>query len=198
MTKLVLASQSVIRLELLRNAGLEVRAVRSQVDEADIKVRCRDAGESTERASVSLALAKSRDVSSDEPSAFVVGADQILDFEGDWLDKPRDRADAEDQLRRLSDHTHRLVTGVCLVKSDEEVWRHCEVATLSMVALDEPAIDRYLDAIGANAYTSVGAYQIEGRGIRLFKYISGDHFSILGLPLVPLIHALRTRGFSIP
>ncbi len=194
----MLASRSAIRLELLRNAGLGVRAVRPQVDEAAIKARCRDAGASAEQASVSLALAKSRDVSSVEPNALVVGADQILDFEGDWLDKPRDRADAEEQLRRLSDRTHRLVTGICLVRSDEEVWRYCEAATLSMVALDESAIDRYLNSIGANAYDSVGAYQIEKRGIGLFKNISGDHFSILGLPLVPLIRVLRTYGFSIP
>ena len=198
MTNLILASQSAIRLELLRNAGLKVRAVQPQVDETAIKARCRDAGNSTEQASVLLALAKSRGVSSNEPNALVVGADQILDFEGDWLDKPRNRADAEDQLRRLSDHTHRLVTGICLVRSEEEVWRHSEAATLSMVALDEPAIDRYLDAVGDNAYDSVGAYQIERHGIGLFRYISGDHFSILGLPLLPLIHALRARGFSIP
>ena len=88
MTNLILASQSAIRLELLRNAGLKVRAVQPQVDETAIKARCRDAGNSTEQASVLLALAKSRGVSSNEPNALVVGADQILDFEGDWLDKP--------------------------------------------------------------------------------------------------------------
>ena len=198
MISLILASRSAIRLEILRNAGLEVRAVQPQVDEASIKARCREAGDSTEQASVSLALAKSRNVSSDEPSALVVGADQILDFEGDWLDKPRDRADAKDQLRRLAGHTHRLVTGICLVRSDEEMWRYSETADLSMVALDDATIDRYLDAISDNAYTSVGAYQIESRGIGLFRHISGDHFSILGLPLSPLIHVLRTHGFSIP
>ena len=197
MSGLVLASRSRVRLEILRAAGLAVRAVAADVDEEGIRDACRAGGEGAEAAALALALAKARKVAEGAP-ALVVGADQILDCRGAWFGKPRDRADAADQLRALSGRTHRLVTGVSLMGREGEVWHHCDVATMSMVALDEGAIARYLDAAGDAALESVGAYQIEGRGIGLFDRVEGDYFAILGLPLVPLIGALRRRGLTIP
>lgn len=197
MSELVLASRSRVRLEILRAAGLAVRAVAADVDEEGIRDACRAGGEGAEAAALALALAKARKVAEGAP-ALVVGADQILDCRGAWFGKPRDRADAADQLRALSGRTHRLVTGVSLMGREGEVWHHCDVATMSMVALDEGAIARYLDAAGDAALESVGAYQIEGRGIGLFDRLEGDYFAILGLPLVPLIGALRRRGLTIP
>ena len=151
-----------------------------------------------EAAAVALARAKARTVAAGGAAALVVGADQILDCEGMWFGKPQDRADAAGQLRRLSGRTHRLVTGVSLMGRESEVWHHCDIATMSMVALDEGAIARYLDAAGEAALESVGAYQVEGRGIGLFDRVEGDYFAILGLPLVPLVGALRRHGLTIP
>lgn len=196
-SELVLASRSRARLEILRAAGLAVRAVAADVDEERIRDACRAGGEGAEAAALALARAKARKVADGAP-ALVIGADQILDCRGAWFGKPRDRADAAGQLRRLSGRTHRLVTGVSLMGREGEVWHHCDIATMSMVALDEDAIARYLDAAGDAALESVGAYQIEGPGIGLFDRVEGDYFAILGLPLVPLIGALRRRGLTIP
>lgn len=198
MSELVLASRSRARLEILRAAGLAVRAVAADVDEEAIRDACRADGEGAEAAALALARAKARKVAAVGAAALVVGADQILDCRGAWFGKPRDRADAAGQLRRLSGRAHRLVTGVSLMGREGEVWHHCDIATMSMVALDEGAIARYLDAAGDAALESVGAYQIEGRGIGLFDRVEGDYFAILGLPLVPLIGALRRRGLTIP
>ena len=175
-----------------------VRVVPPNVDEAVIKAACRTAGDSSKQTALTLARAKSHDVVGIAPTSVVIGADQILDLDGVWLDKPRDRVDAADQLRRLANRTHRLVTGVSLVQQDRETWNYCDIATLSMMALDEATIERYLDAIGDAAYESVGAYQIERQGIGLFERIDGDFFTILGLPLLPLIGALRAHGLLIP
>ena len=197
-SELILASQSRVRLGMLRAAGMAVRAVGSGVDEAAVKAACRAAGEDAEAAALELARAKSRSIAGRVPSSLVIGADQILDCDGQWFDKPRDRFDAADQLRRLGGRTHRLVTSANMLRDGREVWSCCDTATLSMVALNDPAIGRYLDAVGEAAFDSVGAYQIEGRGIGLFDRIEGDYFAILGLPLVPLIAALRSQGLTIP
>ena len=194
----VLASGSAIRRELLMHAGIDSRAVPSNIDETPIKVFCRENFLTTQQTALKLAHAKALDVASREPDAFVIGADQILDCEGQWLDKPLDRRDAEDQLRALNNRTHQLVTAVCIFQNSDELWSHCEVAALSMVSLDEASIARYLDGAGEAAFQSVGAYQVEGHGIRLFNRIDGDFFSILGLPLVPLLRELRTLGDAIP
>lgn len=197
MSELVLASRSRVRLAILRAAGLAVHAVAADVDEGKIRAACRVGAEGPEAAAVALARAKARTVAA-RHAALVVGADQILDCDGVWFGKPRDRADAADQLRRLSGRTHRLVTGVSLMGRGHEIWHHCDIATMSMVALDEGAIARYLDAAGESALESVGAYQVEGRGIGLFDRVEGDYFAILGLPLVPLVGALRRHGLTIP
>jgi len=197
-SELVLASRSRARLAILRAAGLPVRAVAADVDEESIRAACRAGGEGAEATALALARAKARKVAAGGTSALVVGADQILDCEGVWFGKPRDRVDAADQLRRLCGRTHRLVTGISLMGQAHEIWHHCEIATMSMVALDEGAVARYLDAAGEAALESVGAYQVEGPGIGLFDRVEGDYFSILGLPLVPLVGALRRHGLTIP
>ena len=198
MTELVLASRSPIRLAMLERAGLTCRAIGSGIDEAPIKARCREDAVATEDAALALARAKAQDVAPGVAEAIVVGADQILDVGGVWLGKPSDHEEAAAQLRQLSGRSHRLVTAVCMVRHGDDVWNHCDVATLQMTPLDERSIADYLVAIGETACESVGAYQIEGYGIRLFDHIEGDFFSILGLPLVPLLGALRLHGETIP
>ena len=194
MTELVLASRSSIRREMLERAGLISRAVPSNVDEDSIKAICRKEELDTRATAEQLARSKALDVAQAEPQALVIGADQILEFGEAWLGKPRNRADAAAQLHQLSGQSHRLVTAVSLIAGKTETWRHCSIATLTMTKLDDRGIEQYLDLIGDAAYEAVGAYQVEGRGIRLFDRIDGDFFSILGLPLLPLLRELRARG----
>ena len=194
MIDIVLASRSSIRRELLERAGIPNRAIPANVDEDAIKATCRSQALDVQTTALQLARSKALDIAHAEPGALVVGADQILDLDGDWLGKPRDRADAADQLRRLGGRSHHLVTAVSLVSDDSELWRHCDVATLTMTPLDAPQIEYYLDTVGESVFDAVGAYHVEGRGIRLFDHIDGDFFSILGLPLLPLLGELRARG----
>ena len=194
MIDIVLASRSSIRRELLERAGIPNRAIPANVDEDAIKATCRSQALDVQTTALQLARSKALDIAHAEPGALVVGVDQILDLDGDWLGKPRDRADAADQLRRLGGRSHHLVTAVSLVSDDSELWRHCDVATLTMTPLDAPQIEYYLDTVGESVFDAVGAYHVEGRGIRLFDHIDGDFFSILGLPLLPLLGELRARG----
>ena len=194
MTELVLASRSPIRLALLKKAGLTCRAITSEIDETPIKAACRSDNDSTEVTALKLAQAKAQDVAKSQNDTIVIGADQILDVDGTWLGKPTDFTDAARQLRLLSNRAHRLVTAISMFRNQDEIWNHCAVAHLRMIALDERAIQNYLDAIGELACQSVGAYQIEGLGVRLFEWVDGDYFSILGLPLLPLLSALRSHG----
>ena len=194
MIDIVLASRSSIRRELLERAGIPNRAIPANVDEDAIKATCRRQALDVQTTALQLARSKALDIAHAEPGALVVGADQILDLDGDWLGKPRDRTNAADQLRRLGGRSHYLVTAVSLVSDDSELWRHCDVATLTMTPLDAPQIEYYLDTVGESVFDAVGAYHVEGRGIRLFDHIDGDFFSILGLPLLPLLGELRARG----
>ena len=194
MIDIVLASRSSIRRELLERAGIPSRAIPANVDEDAIKATCRSQALDVQTTALQLARSKALDIAHAEPGALVVGTDQILDLDGDWLGKPRDRADAADQLRRLGGRSHHLVTAISLVSDDSELWRHCDVATLTMTPLDVPQIEHYLDTVGESVFDAVGAYHVEGRGITLFDHIDGDFFSILGLPLLPLLGELRARG----
>jgi septum formation protein len=196
-TNLVLASRSSIRRDLLARAGITCRTLPSNVNEDTIKTACREKAFDTQATALELARSKALDVAQLEPHSLVIGADQILDIDNDWLGKPKNREDAMGQLRRLSGRSHRLVTAVSLVRlvsGKAEIWRHCNIATLTMTRLDDRRIEHYLDDIGETAFEAVGAYHVEGRGIRLFDHIDGDFFSILGLPLVPLLRELRARG----
>lgn len=191
---LVLASASPARHAILQNAGLSFEAVPARIDERAAEEPLVKTGAPPEDVGLALAMAKAASVSETRPGALVVGADQVLAFEGRPFSKPKDMEDARRQLLRLSGRTHELHSAVACARDGDVVWQHVETARLTMRPLGPGDVGRYLAAAGDAALESVGAYQIEGRGIQLFDRIDGDYFAILGLPLLPLLKYLRAEG----
>ena len=189
---LILASTSSTRIALLRNAGVPFEAVSPGVDERALELPLLAAGVTPTEIALALARAKAQAITT--PGALVLGGDQVLDLDGERFVKPADRADAAQQIARLAGKTHRLRTAVVLASGGDIVWEFVSTASLTMRPLSEAAIERYLDEAGGSALWSVGAYLLEGVGIQLFSAIDGDYFSILGLPLLPLLEILRQRG----
>ena len=201
--KLVLASASSSRRRLLEAAGLEIECLAAAVDETDVKLALKAENAGAVQVAETLAELKARRVS-DRLSGglsggggsgpFVIGADQMLDCEGQWFDKPVDLQAARRQLLALSGRSHTLETSVCVVRDGGRIWHHNASARLTLRPLSDDFVDRYLSLVGKAALTSVGAYQLEGPGIQLFQQVQGDFFTILGLPLLPLLTFLRANG----
>jgi septum formation protein len=191
---LILASGSRSRRALLENAGLTLDVVPADLDERAAEEPLLKAGATPEDIALALAMGKATMVSEAHPGALVIGADQMLELEGERLNKPEDMEAARRQLLRLSGKTHTLHSAVCCARGRGIVWQHAEPAYMTMRKLTPQFIGRYLAAVGPEALTSVGAYQVEGRGIQLFEKIDGDFFAILGLPLLPLLGFLRSEG----
>jgi septum formation protein len=193
---LILASGSPYRRKMLEAAELSFRVIPPDVDEAALKGRLavrtpRPAPADVARA---LASAKAEAVSARHPDAIVVGADQVLALDDEVFDKPGDLAGARRQLERLRGKTHRLISAVALAQGGKLVWTHLGEAVLTMRPFSPEFLDRYLSEAGIGICQIVGAYEIEGMGIQLFDRVEGDHFTIIGLPLVPLLAELRARG----
>lgn len=192
--RVVLASASAIRAELLQRAGVAVTRDPANLDEAQIRRSFRRDGADAGRCAEELARAKAIRVFSRHPDALVIGADQILDCGGTWFDKPRDRAEARAQLMALRAKSHMLATAVVVVQLGAVVWRHVERPLLAMRDFSEQFLDDYLTGLGEDVLTVVGGYRLEERGVQLFSRIEGDYFAILGLPLLPLLGFLRGCG----
>ncbi|MET1416264.1 Maf family protein [Roseibium sp. HPY-6] len=188
---LVLASGSKIRAELMKNAGLAIEVDRSDVDERAVEAPLLEAGFPPEDLASVLAEAKANDVSGRRKGDLVVGADQILAFEGKRRTKPENMEAARRQLLSFSGKTHELHSAVVISQNGETVWRQVSTARLKMRVLTPEFIGHYLAAAGDDVLSSVGAYQLEGLGVQLFENIEGDYFTILGLPLLPLLAQLR-------
>ncbi|MGX4768362.1 Maf family nucleotide pyrophosphatase [Bradyrhizobium guangdongense] len=186
---LILASQSSARKMLLRNAGLEFEAVTADIDERGIQAA---SGLSNPREiGLLLAREKAKAVSANRPGSYVIGADQTLALGDRLFNKPAGRAVALAQLRDLAGRTHELNSAVALAHDGKIVFEDVSIASMTMRQMSEAELSAYLDAAGDAVATSVGAYQLEGLGIHLFERIEGDHFTILGLPLLPLLAFLR-------
>lgn len=182
-------------MRLLYAAGVEFIQAEALVDEADMRLSLHAADVPVEDAAVALAELKATQVATWAPDdAIVIGADQLLEIEGEWLEKPVSLETARRQLKRLSGRRHRLVSGVAAFRGGSRVWHHVDVAELWLRQLSDEAIARYLAAAGDDVMGCVGAYQLEGLGAQLMARIEGDYFTILGLPLLPLLQMLRDQG----
>ncbi len=191
---IVLASASATRRAMLDRAGLAVEIDPPRTDEDEIKRSMRASGFDAAATAEALAEQKARSVARRHAGALVVGADQILECDGQSFDKPGDLDTARDQLRALAARRHDLVSAACIVRDGERLWHAVDRARLWMRPLGEAFIERYLRAVGADALAGPGGYRIEGPGIHLFERIEGDHFTILGLPMLALFEFLRSRG----
>ena len=185
--KVVLVSASQSRSALLRNAGIVFEQDAAVVDEGVVKESFRNRNETAAHAAKALAALKAQRVSKRHPGTLIIGADQMLQCRGIWFDKPRDLDHARDHLRTLRGKTHELLSAVCVVRDGDCLWSHFESAHLTMRAFSNAFLDEYLAATGDVVCTSVGAYHLEGQGAQLFSRIEGDYFTILGLPLLPLL-----------
>lgn len=192
--KLILASGSPFRKAMLVNAGVDVEAVPADIDERALEAPLQDSGVSPEDVALVLAEAKATEVSERRPGALVLGCDQTLSLGDEVFHKPADREGARRHLLALSGKTHQLNSAAVLVRDGKVLWRHVGIASMTMRKLDPAFVGRHLARVGAKALGSVGAYQIEGEGIQLFEKIEGDHFTIVGLPLLPLLAELRDLG----
>jgi septum formation protein len=188
---LILASQSAARQALLANAGIAFEAIPAEIDERAIQ--CASGLSSPGEIAALLAREKAVSVSLRYPGQFVVGADQTLALDERLFSKPAGRRPAAEQLRALAGRTHELHSAVVVAHDGETLFADATIARMTMRPLDDAAISAYLDAAGEAVITSVGAYQLEGLGIHLFERIEGDHFTILGLPLLPLLKFLRSE-----
>ncbi|MBI4968791.1 MAG: septum formation protein Maf [Rhodospirillales bacterium] len=189
---LVLASASSARQAMLAGAGLDFTIDPAHCDEGAIKESRK--GQPALAIAQALAEAKALAVGRRHPESWVIGADQILECDGTLYDKPRDLAAARRQLQDLRGRTHELVSAVALARQGRIDWTACDRARLTLRDFPDAELDAYLERVGVTALASVGAYRIEGPAIRLFERIEGDHFTILGLPLLALLAALRQRG----
>jgi len=188
----VLASISMSRRLLLEGAGIDFTAVAPGVDEAAVKAEFANA----DAASLATVLAdrKALAVSTRTPGALVIGGDSTLACEGRLFDKPVDLAAAREQLRSLRGRVHELLSAVSVARDGVVAWRHVASAQLTMRSFSDDFLTRYAAISGDALTTSVGAYRLEGLGAQLFERIEGDYFTILGLPLLPLLGWLRTAG----
>lgn len=193
-SRILLASASRFRKALLDNAGIAVEAVPAEIDERAVEEAVDRTGVTPADIAQILAEAKATEVSERYPDAWVVGSDQVLSLDGELLHKAADMGEARRRLLKLSGHTHVLDTGVVLARAGKAVWRHVSTARMTMRPLTPEFVGRYLSQAGSGVLASVGAYQIEGPGIQLFERIEGDHFTIVGLPMLPLLEALRAHG----
>jgi septum formation protein len=192
---LILASQSPARQALLANAGIAFEAIPAEIDERAVQLA--SALSAPGEIAGLLARDKAIFVSAKHPDRFVVGADQTLILGERLFSKPSGRAQAAEQLRTLAGQSHELHSAVAVARDGEVLFENVSIARMTMRPLDDNAISAYLDAAGAAVTTSVGAYQLEGLGIHLFERIEGDYFTILGLPLLPLLKFLRSERLLV-
>ena len=182
---------------MLAAAGIDAIIDPPNIDEGMIKKDCKARGLSAAATADALAVAKAAAIAARHPGCIVLGADQMLECDGEWFDKPSDRAAAIAQIGRLSGKLHTLFSATAAMRDGEVTWRSLEMADLTVRPLSAAFIESYVDRIGDALLSSVGGYQMEGLGIQLFSKIVGEHSTILGMPLLPLLEFLRGEGVIV-
>lgn len=193
---LVLASKSSVRRALLEAAGVEVEIEPAKIDERAVEAS-KAASASASKVALLLAREKALEVSARKSKSIVLGADQTLALGERRFSKPASAFAAREQLKALAGKTHELHTAAALARGGDIVFETVAAARLTMRPLSESFLDAYLAAAGSRVSSSVGAYQLEGLGVHLFEHIEGDHFTILGLPLLPLLAYFRSAGLVV-
>lgn len=192
--KLILASNSAARRQMLGNAGYRFEAIVANIDERSLKTAHLDAGLPVDDLALVLANAKAKAVSTDHPADLVIGSDQVLICDGKVFTKVNDLSQAAHQLAELQGKKHVLMSAVACWQKNQPAFQISETAAMTMYRLTAKEIDRYLADTGSSILGSVGCYQIEGKGIRLFEDIQGSHFTIMGMPLIPLVKFLASQS----
>jgi len=192
--KFVLASASASRARILSGAKVPFAAVPADIDESSLKATLLEQNKTIQEVALALAQAKAIHVSKLRPDDLILGADQVLEFGDELLSKCADLAAARDLLRRLRGRRHRLISALALAKAGKVIWTHSEAADLTMRPFSDAFLDAYLLAEGSAVLDGVGCYRLETMGAQLFERVEGDYFSILGLPLQPLLAELRLKG----
>ncbi len=190
---IILASGSKIRLKILTDAGIRVIADPAAVDEDEVKASFQADGAPVMDAAIALAELKARRVSQRHPGLLVIGADQMLECDGAWFDKPKDEPGLRRQLMALRGKTHRLISACVAMRDGQRLWHAAPHADVTVRAFTPQFLDWYVATGGSDLFSSVGGYQIEGIGAQLFSRVQGDWFTVMGLPLYPLLDFLRQQ-----
>ena len=190
--RLILASRSAARRAMLTGAGVPYTAQDAGVDEDAIKTSLK--GVDAAELALELARAKALAVSRHDPQAWVLGSDQTLDFNGGMISKAKDLSEARRRLEQMRGHTHHLNAGVALARGGAVVWSGVDTARMTMRRFSDDFLDAYLEAEGEGLLGSVGCYRLEGMGSQLFDRVDGDYFTVLGMPLWPVLAELRRAG----
>lgn len=192
--EVVLASGSRPRARMLANAGVPFMASAASVDEEAIKASMQTTGADVADVAELLAATKAQQVSRNHENSLVIGADQMLACDGEWFDKPANPLAARNQMEKLRGRTHELISAVCVVRDGDVLWHHIDRARITMRPFSDAFTDQYIDKMGENICATVGGYELEGLGAQMFSRVEGDYFTILGMPLLPLLDFLRGHG----
>lgn len=191
MSKIILASKSPYRSTIMKNAGITFDVHTANIDEREIERPLLKAGLDGADIADILAVSKATNISNSYPGDYIIGSDQTLSLDGELLHKPENLEDARRRLLALSGRSHELNSAVCIVKDGITIWNHTDRSIVYFRKLDPGFIGRHIANVGEIILSSVGAYQIEGQGIQLFEKIEGDFFSVMGMPILPLLKELR-------
>ena len=193
-SQIILASGSHARQQMLSNAGIDFDIIPAAVDEERILTKMQNDGASSGNITLRLAKEKALEVSKKNPDKYIIGADQVLSMKDKIYNKAKSQKEARGRLLEFQGQDHFLTSAVCVMKEGKDLWHKIDAAALKMKSMDSQAIDKYIEIAGDEVISCVGCYALESVGVRLFEDIRGDFFTILGMPLLPLLGFLDREG----